>query len=101
MNIGIGLAIHWRKNIIKGIETHFIVGIPEKPGEMTEIADVTAGVIHRSFKAGFRDYEDAIQYCCAMSIPDIDLIVTRNTSDFKKSSLPVFTPPEAIALLEN
>jgi predicted nucleic acid-binding protein len=67
--------------------------------ELTEIVDVTGDIIRKSLKADFKDYEDAIQYYCALSIPEIDFIVTRNGKDFKKSSIPVLTPEEAVALL--
>jgi len=56
-------------------------------------------VIRQSLKTDFNDYEDAIQYYCALSTPQIDFIVTRNTKDFKKSTLPVLTPVEAIVSL--
>lgn len=69
--------------------------------EISEITDTTDTIIRQSLKTDFKDYEDAIQYYCALSIPDIDFIVTRNTKDFKKSSLPVFTPAEAIAALSD
>ena len=69
--------------------------------EMTEIADVTKLVINQSLASDFNDYEDAIQYYCALSVPQIDFIVTRNTKDFKKSALPVLTPEEATALVDN
>jgi predicted nucleic acid-binding protein len=73
----------------------------EELAEMTEIADVTRAIIKQSLKTDFKDYEDAIQYYCALSIPGIDFIVTRDTKDFKKSTLPVLTPGEAIVLLNN
>ncbi|RYG18760.1 MAG: PIN domain-containing protein [Chitinophagaceae bacterium] len=65
--------------------------------DLTEITDVTAVVIRQSLKTDFKDYEDAIQYHSALSIPDLDFIVTRNTKDFKKSKLAVLTPTEALA----
>ncbi|HEY1007478.1 MAG TPA: PIN domain-containing protein [Sphingobacteriaceae bacterium] len=65
--------------------------------EITEIVDVTDAVIRQSLKTDFKDYEDAIQYYCALSISRIDFIVTRNTKDFKKSVLPVLSPSEAMA----
>jgi predicted nucleic acid-binding protein len=68
--------------------------------EMTEITDVTKGIIQQSLKTDFKDYEDAIQYYCALSIPKIDFIVTRDTKDFKKSTLSVLTPAEAIVALD-
>lgn len=72
----------------------------EELAGMTEIADVTNAIIRQSLKTDFKDYEDAIQYYCALSIAKIDFIVTRNTKDFKKSSLPVLTPAEAISSLQ-
>lgn len=69
----------------------------EELADMTEITDVTALVIRQSLKTDFKDYEDAIQYHSALSIPDLDFIVTRNTKDFKKSKLAVLTPTEALA----
>jgi predicted nucleic acid-binding protein len=69
--------------------------------ELADIADVTGTVIRRALNSGFKDYEDAIQYYCALSIPQIGLIVTRDTKDFKKSILSVLTPGEAVALLNN
>ena len=68
--------------------------------EMTEIADVTKAVIKKSLKTDFKDFEDAIQYNCALSINKIDFIVTRDTKDFKNSVLPVLTPEEALSSLE-
>ncbi|HEY0769048.1 MAG TPA: PIN domain-containing protein [Sphingobacteriaceae bacterium] len=67
--------------------------------EMTEITDVTDEIIRQYLKTDFKDYEDAIQYYCALSRSKVDFIVTRNTKDFKKSILPVLTPAEAVASL--
>lgn len=65
----------------------------EKLSEMIEITDVTAHIIRQSLKT---DFKDAIQYYCALSIPEVQAIITRNTKDFKKSTLPVLTPTEAL-----
>jgi len=69
--------------------------------EMTEIADVTKSVIRKSLKSDFKDFEDAIQYNCALSLTKVDFIITRDTKDFKKSTLSVMTPEEAVSVLEN
>jgi predicted nucleic acid-binding protein len=69
--------------------------------EMTEITDVTNIIIRQSLKTDFKDYEDAIQYYCAISIPQIDFIVTRNAKDFKKSILPILSPAEAMVSLSS
>ncbi len=69
--------------------------------EMAEIADVSKAVIKKSLKSEFKDFEDAIQYHCALSLNKIDFIVTRNTKDFKKSVLPVMNAEEAMSIIEN
>lgn len=69
----------------------------EELADMMEIIEVTATVIRESLERDFKDYEDAIQYQSALSIPDLNFIVTRHTKDFKKSTLAVLTPTEALA----
>jgi predicted nucleic acid-binding protein len=68
--------------------------------EMTEIADVTKSVIKKALRSDFKDFEDAIQYNCALTITKVDFIVTRDTKDFKKSVLSIMTPQEAVSLFE-
>lgn len=69
----------------------------EELADITEITDITNSVIRQSLKTDFKDYEDAIQYHSALSIPNLDFIVTRNTKDFKKSKIAILTPTEALA----
>lgn len=69
--------------------------------EWTEIIDVSKEVIKKSIKSDFRDFEDAIQYNCAKSLTKIECIVTRNSKDFKTSSLPILNPKEAVSIIEN
>ncbi len=69
--------------------------------EWTDIIDVSKVIINKSLKSDFKDFEDAIQYNCAKSLNKIDFIVTRDTKDFKTSSLPVLTPKEAVTLIES
>ena len=73
----------------------------EELSEMTEIVDVTKTIIKKSLKSEFKDFEDAIQYNCALTINKIDFIVTRDSQDFKKSSLPVMNPQEAIGIINS
>lgn len=68
---------------------------------MTEVIDVTKNIIDQSLKSDFKDFEDAIQYHCALSNSKIEIIVTRNVKDFKKSSLPVMTTDEVIGRIES
>ena len=66
----------------------------------TQIVEVGPAVISQSLYANFRDFEDAIQYYCALGVPGLEAIVTRNTKDFRKSQLPVLNPVEALALFD-
>lgn len=73
----------------------------EELSEMTEIIDVTKAIIKKSLKSEFKDFEDAIQYNCALTVNKIDFIVTRDSKDFKKSALPVMNPQEAIGIINS
>ncbi len=69
--------------------------------DWTEAIDVTKDVIRKALKSEFKDFEDAIQYNCAKTLNKIDCIVTRDTKDFKTSSIPTMTPKEALTLIES
>lgn len=56
------------------------------------ILPVSEKEIFSAIKSGFSDFEDAIQHFTAIQNPEIDGIITRNPSDYRKSQLPVFTP---------
>jgi predicted nucleic acid-binding protein len=47
----------------------------------------------------FTDFEDALQYFSAIQSNKVDVIITRNTKDYKHSKIPVFTPQEYLATL--
>lgn len=67
---------------------------------ITETLDVTKQVISKSLHSDFNDFEDAIQYHTALSNSKIEVIVTRNGKDYKKSSLSIMTPQEALSVIE-
>ncbi len=76
-----------------------IVQLLKELEAISEIADVNASVIQKALQAGIKDFEDAIQYCSALAVGNIDVLVTRDTKDFKNSSLSIMTPDEALAFL--
>lgn len=58
--------------------------------------DLTADVIEAAFKEeSIPDFEDCIQYHSA-KVGNCQMIITRNTKDFKKIELEVYTPEEFI-----
>jgi len=63
-----------------------------------QIVTADKQVLQNAFDLEFFDYEDAVQ--CASAISEgLDAIVTRDTSDFEKSPIPVYSPAEFLVLL--
>jgi len=60
--------------------------------ELVGILKVDDDIIKASLVSDFKYFEDAIQYYTALEFKRIDVIITRNIKDYKKSSLPVMTP---------
>lgn len=48
-------------------------------------------VVDQAIASRFNDFEDAVQYFTALG-SDMDVLITRNTNDFKQAQLPVSTP---------
>jgi len=65
-----------------------------------EVLD-TAGIdCRRAVPSNVSDYEDAVMIETA-SRAEVDCIVTRNTHDYAKSQVPVYTSDEFILMIEN
>lgn len=65
---------------------------------LVEIARTDKHVLQDAFALDFVDYEDAVQ-CASAVAEDLDAIVTRNTKDFVKSPIPVYSPVEFLEVL--
>jgi len=65
--------------------------------KLLEIQEVNGAMVRTALKSRFRDFEDAIQYQCAASNPQISVIITRNVRDYKYSELPVMSPRTFLA----
>lgn len=83
----------------QNLSHHKTLSILEQLSEWTQTIEVNEEIIRKALHSNFRDFEDAIQYCCAATLNNLSCLVTRNTKDFKAAKLPVLTPAEAIALL--
>ena len=59
---------------------------------ITEMLVIDKDAILQAMNSDFKDFEDALQNYAAELDKEIDLILTRNTKDFKNSSLAVMTP---------
>jgi spore maturation protein CgeB len=67
---------------------------------MTITLDVTKQIISNALNSGLKDFEDSIQFYTALSNKKIESIVTRNPRDFKNNDISVFTPEEALRIIE-
>lgn len=81
----------FRKEKGKKIAMKFISNLIE----IVDIIGIDKSVIIHALKANLKDFEDAVQVSAAKSL-NIEIIVTRNKSDFLNSGLEILTPEELI-----
>lgn len=69
--------------------------------DLTNIMTITGvdeKTIIDALNSGFNDLEDAIQYFSALHFGEIEILLTRNSKDFKKAKIDVFSPSEFIGV---
>lgn len=66
---------------------------------LVNVLPVDSKTIDLSISSDFNDFEDAIQYSCAIE-NNLTTIITRNVKDYKKTAVSVLTPETFIALPE-
>jgi predicted nucleic acid-binding protein len=64
------------------------------------ICPIDDAVVHTALALSFADVEDAVQ-AAAATAAGLDAMVTRNTADYTGAPLPVLTPDELLAQLQN
>ena len=64
-----------------------------------ETSDLTDKIIEKGLSSKFPDFEDSLQYYCAVKM-DCSIIMTRNGKDFKESDISVLTPDEYLNSLK-
>ena len=67
---------------------------------ISEISDLDEKIIEKGLTSNFPDFEDALQYYCALK-QDCDILITRNGKDFKESEIPVMTAQEYLQSIKN
>jgi predicted nucleic acid-binding protein len=88
-------------NIVRRFLGHIkTLEVVETLTEMTEIVGTTKKEIIQALKNNFTDYEDSVQYSSALTIKDLDLIITRNIKDYRNSSIAVMTPLNFLKMKE-
>lgn len=62
--------------------------------DMLDVLPVTEHNVSTSIISPFADFEDAVQHQVAKSHSEVRSILTRNTKDFKKGKIAIFTPTD-------
>ncbi|MEM9837323.1 MAG: PIN domain-containing protein, partial [Bacteroidota bacterium] len=68
--------------------------------EIVQVEDVGQSIINMASASAFKEFEDAVQNYCAQEAGH-GIIITRNTKDYKESTLSIMTPREYLAKMEN
>jgi predicted nucleic acid-binding protein len=68
---------------------------------LVNILKVGEQTIKDALASGFPDFEYSIQYFCAIDDNKVDVIITRNTKDYKNSKIPVMTPGDYLKTVSN
>ncbi len=66
--------------------------------DLFEIAPVNRPVLEQALRSGISDFEDAVIEQSARLV-SADAITTRNLTDFEKSSVTAFDPPELLSVI--
>jgi hypothetical protein len=59
---------------------------------ITNITSISKQDVALALNSNFKDLEDALQHFSASSHAKVDVIITRNIKDYKKSEVPVMSP---------
>ena len=62
--------------------------------EITETIAVDDKIITNAIASDLTDFEDAIQFACAMKVKSLHALITRNQKHFKNKELLVLSPKE-------
>src|SRR5690554_3416015 len=65
---------------------------------VAETSDLTDKIIEKGLSSNFSDFEDSLQYYCAIKM-DCKILITRNVKDFREPGIPVLTPEEYLSSL--
>lgn len=72
------------------------VSVLQELDRQTEMVSLSRSEVVSALESGFADFEDAVQHECALSNRRVEAIATRDRKGFRKSQLPILSPPEAL-----
>ena len=88
--------------VLKKVESHNkIISKLDSISKMLTILKVDQQTIKDAIASGFSDFEDSVQYNCAIDHKKIDVLITRNTKDYKNSEIPVMTPADYLKTISS
>ena len=64
---------------------------------LLRILSVDERTIDMALASPYRDFEDSVQYHCAL-LNDVEAIVTRNTKDYPKGAITIIEPADYVLL---
>ena len=67
--------------------------------EYISIINMNQKIVFEALNSDFKDFEDALQNYAAIETKNLNIIITRNIKDYKKSSLSVYTPESYLKTL--
>ncbi len=68
--------------------------------KIVNVENVGQTIINRAANSKFKDFEDGVQNYCAEESGH-EIIITRNTKDYKESQLSILTPTEYLAKIKS
>ncbi len=81
--------------VLRKVESHNkVITKLDSISRLVTILKVDQQTIKDAIASGFQDFEDSIQYYCALDYKKIDVLITRNTKDYKNSEIPLMTPAD-------
>jgi predicted nucleic acid-binding protein len=81
--------------VLRKVEPHNkVISKLDSISKMLTILKVDQQTIKDAIASGFSDFEDSIQYNCVLDYKKIDVLITRNTKDYRNSEIPVMTPAD-------
>jgi len=71
----------------------------QRVSDIFEIAPVDAALIEKAMRSPISDFEDAVQYECALDV-NATAIITRDARHFQHAAIPILTPENFVADLD-
>jgi len=88
--------------VLRKIESHNkVIAKLDSISRLLTILKVDQQTIKYAIASGFPDFEDSIQYNCALDYKKIDVLITRNIKDYKGSEIPLMTPADYLKMVSS